>query len=114
MFRPNLRGTLWKRLGSRDIFGKEAYSAPTSFRYAVVHLKEITQQTTVRADSSASRGAAEDAIANANILVPPDTNIKKGDKVEVHSVMIEVSSLEPRFNTRGRLDHYQLLGMIVS
>lgn len=107
MFRPNLRGLIYRKEGY-DIYGQESYSSPQWVGCAVVNLANLVEQTSVRADSTASRGAAEDEVINAKILVPANTQVAEGDKFRVVGFTVEISSVMPRINTQGVTDHLEL------
>jgi len=112
MFRPNIKLSLHARRAKRDIFGAEFFSKPVPIQAGIVRLASLMEMSSVRADSTASRGAAEDMIAEAKILLPTSTRAKVGDVLEGYGVKIEVTGLHPRINTRGQLDHYELRGKI--
>ncbi|MGE8141854.1 hypothetical protein ACQKOE_07750 [Novosphingobium sp. NPDC080210] len=112
MFRPNITAQLIRKGATRDIFGQPSYGAPAPLRCAVVRLTTDVVPSTVRADSSASRGAAEETTAQAVILVPATTAIAVGDVLELLGERIEVTGRHPRINTRGTLDHIEIHGKI--
>lgn len=112
MFRPNITAQLIRKGGARDIFGQPSFGAPAPLRCAVVRLSTDMVPSTVRADSSASRGAAEETTAQAVILVPAATAIAVGDVIEVMGERVEVTGRHPRINTRGTLDHLEIRGKI--
>lgn len=111
MFIPNTKAQL-RRRGPRDVFGKEIFATPVEIPCAVVQLKEGVMESSVRADSSASRGAAEELMVQSKILIPNNVTVKKGDVLEIYGIFIEVMSSHPRINVLGDLDHYELTGTI--
>lgn len=110
MFTPNARAKLFRKNAKRDIFGNETFQPGVLMLCGIVNLATIVEATTVRADNSASRGAAEQAIAQAKILVPAKTKVTEGDVFELYGFTVEVTSVQPRVNTRGKLDHLELMG----
>ncbi|BBI61676.1 hypothetical protein HSBAA_29820 [Vreelandella sulfidaeris] len=68
----------------------------------------ISEQTSVRADSSASRGRGQEVEANSIVLLPPTLPIAMGDLVEVMGYSFEVESIQPRLNIMGRHDHNEV------
>ncbi len=112
MFRPNITAHFMKRSTTRDIFGKEAFGPLTPVRAGVVNLDVLMEASSVRADSSASRGSAQDLIAQAKILVPKASPVRVGDIMVLYEITIEITHRQPRINTRGMLDHYELVGKI--
>lgn len=112
MFRPNTKAMLYRKSSVRSVFGKEGYAAPQRIGCSVVRLANDVTPSTVRADSSASRGSADDTVADAKLLVSPKTIIKAGDVLELFGFRIEVNGVQPRINTRGQLDHFEVTGDI--
>lgn len=107
MFRPNQKALLSKIIG-RDLHAREIYSDKVSIEIAVVKLEMSAAKTTVRADSSASRGSAEETVVDGKIIVSPSLNIHRGDRVEIHSNSYSVAVIHPRFDVWGRLDHQEV------
>jgi hypothetical protein len=97
-------------VGSND-YG-EAQLSTTSYteKCAIVTVETITQHTTVRADSSASRGYGEDFAARSKILLIPGTVARMGDKLEVSGATLRIISMHPRYTIWGQLDHYEVRG----
>lgn len=112
MFNPNNRAFWMKKASKRTITGGESFSARRVLPCSVVFLKDTSASTTVRADSSASRGAAEEHQASAKILVPPQYAIARGDVVEIEGVLIEIVTIQPRRDTFGKIDHQEVDGNI--
>lgn len=104
MFRPNQIGSLERRTGF-DVNARPAYAAAVPLPLAIVHDKDIKQKTTVRSDSSASRGAADEVIVDGVILVPKHIQIKIEDRITIPLGVYEVKSVEPRYSVFGALDH---------
>jgi transcriptional regulator of nitric oxide reductase len=105
MFRPNQVGQLQRKTGY-DVHARIAYAAAVPLPLAVVHDKNATQKTTVRSDSSASRGAAEELVAiEAKILVPKRVQVAVGDKVILPAGTYAILSTELRYSVFGILDH---------
>jgi hypothetical protein len=78
----------------------------------VVKIQARSDPTTVRADSSASRGYAEEGTVDARLLFPPNVALKKGDRVDVLGMSIRVIEVMPRVNLAGKLDHNQVDGVV--
>lgn len=110
MFRPNTHVLVLNKLPTRSIHGKETFGAAVRVPCAIVHIRSGTETSSVRADSTASRGAADSAVAMAVILFPPSAKIVEGDVVRAAGKTIEVTGIEPRFDVRGSLDHLQISG----
>lgn len=111
-FRPNTSAMLLRKRAKRDIHGKESFDLPTLIAIAVVHLADKVEETSVRADSSASRGAGEQSTLQAKILVGPKVKVTSGDVLQVMGRLVEISSVHQRNDIFGRLDHLELGGNI--
>lgn len=95
-----------------DVYGAELLGTPISALCGVVKIQGRTDKTSVRADSSATRGYAEEVTVAARLLFAPGVQISKGDKVDVLGMSIRVIEVMPRINLYGRLDHNQVDGVM--
>jgi hypothetical protein len=107
MFIANQKALLLRR-GSTDIYGTAEYMPAVEIRVGVIRLQESSMKTTVRADSSASRGSAMEETTISRILVPAKTVVEQGDEIRIQGFALTVQSIWPRYNIAGRLDHWQL------
>lgn len=109
MFVPNVKCVITK-LGSKfDIHGKQIREGDAlSELCAIVKLNGKSEKTSVRADSSASRGAADEMQYDARLLFTKFSKIEIGDKVELLGFVLRVESRFPRLTVHGALDHYQV------
>lgn len=92
---------------ARDLFGQTTLGPPMKALCAVVKFETGAQKTSVRTDSSATRGNAEEIVAAARILFPPLFQPAIGTIVELHGERVEIKSIHPRLTVFGQLDHYQ-------
>lgn len=106
MFLPNNRCTLRRQTG-KNVYGEPTWSSQASVPCAVVHLDAHEAKTSVRADSSASRGAAEERVSMAKILFPVKIAPLAGWKVEIAGFQLRIAKVQPRWDVNGRLDHYE-------
>ncbi len=68
------------------------------------------EPTSVRSDSSASRGNAQELVmTNAKILFPAHVRIAIGDRFEIQSYDLGLVGREPRISVAGELDHLECL-----
>jgi len=109
MFIPNTTAMVRRFSGQRDVFGNRIYNPPTRLPCSIVRLPPKTQPTSVRADSSGSRGAAEILATQAKFLFPMNVPISDLDEIDVYGYQLIVTSIEPRIAVTGRLDHYEVL-----
>lgn len=110
MFRPNNRCDLVLSSNRTDRYGQPLPGERIKNEpCAVVRLqvKEIKSQ--VRADSTASRGAAHEFDStNSLILVGRNTRANINDLIEIAGFTLVIKSKQPRWNMRGVIDHYEL------
>ena len=67
--------------GGTDLYGKEVAGATFKARCSIVKLALASVKTSVRADSSGSRGNAEETTAGARLLFLPRAGIDIGDRL---------------------------------
>ena len=73
-----------------------------------------SEKSSVRADSSASRGNAMELVANLKILFLPTVKIDIDDTLELNNCQFRVLGLVPRSDVNGRPDHIEVLANIWS
>ena len=67
------------------------------------------KKSSVRADSSASRGNAIEKVADYWLILMPDTCAEINDLIEIHGVQVKIVQMTPRYSLRGELDHFEAL-----
>ena len=107
MFIPNTDCQIKER-GARDRYNEYSYGKPRRARCSIIKLKEARGKTSVRTDSSASRGNAEEITSDARLLLPSSESINRGDLIKVYGFVLKVVSIFPRIAVNGRLDHWQI------
>lgn len=112
MFTPNTTCQWLKKTSRRTLTGKDQYEPARPVPCGIVRLDANVAPTTVRSDSSASRGAATQTVAAAKLLFPPRFAISNGDVLIVRGVKIEVVGVQPRLDVIGKLDHNEVTGEI--
>ena len=105
-FRPNVSATI-RRYQGTNLFGEPSWGDVENVRIGVVHLAAQAAKTSVRTDSSASRGNAEERVVVAKILFPVLAQPRVMDLVEFAGQTMMVKSVEPRIAVTGRLDHLE-------
>jgi len=108
MFKPNVTCQITRMNGQRSLYGQTLEGDTITTRCGVVRLDVAQQKTSVRADTSASRGQAREKVAIAVLLFSPDESLVQRDKVTVSGHELEIVSVFPRYNVQGDLDHYQV------
>ena len=107
MFRPNLVGQLFNS-GGRDVHSRQSWNEAVACPFAIVNLDVSSEKTTVRADSSASRGAADQRVTNrATILVVKTLRVEIGNKFEFEGIAYLVASVHKRRSVFGKVDHIE-------
>lgn len=107
MFQPNLTGRIFS-LEGRDVHGRETWGAARDCPFAIVNMDIAAMKTSVRADSSASRGSADQTIAErARILVPAVITPVIGDLFEFDGEIFVIAAVHSRRTTFGRTDHHE-------
>lgn len=108
MFRPNLNCRIQLASGKNDVHGQPIPGRFVRERCAVVKLIISNEKSSVRADSSASRGNAMEEEAVSVILLQTITQAKIDDIIEVSGVKLRIVGRQPRYDVNGRLDHYEI------
>lgn len=104
MFRPNQVAQIKRTLG-RDFHSRPTFSPAEDIEIAIVKLERSDVVTTVRADSSASRGAAEELITKGKILTKHE--VSRGDVLIMAGGEYKIVMKHSRFTVTGVLDHLE-------
>jgi hypothetical protein len=104
---PNIDATLQRQTGF-DLQGGAAWSAPSNIRVGIVTLRRTLEKSSVRADSSASRGRVEESRADGIVLVPANVEIGINDKLRLMGAYYRVAGMFPRHDLKGVLAHNQV------
>lgn len=91
-----------------DLYGAEVVGVKEKELCAVLELAKSANFSSVRTDSSATRGAAHENRAFAKLLLSYKTSAEIGDLILVHFYRLKVASKSPKFSAMGKLDHYQI------
>lgn len=106
MFRPNTTCIITETQGY-SVHGEPAFGIAQTVPCGIVRLDLTSQKTSVRTDSSASRGNAEEEVSRSVLLFPATVTPKLGSKVEIMGITLRIMAVQPRLTVRGGLDHYQ-------
>lgn len=107
MFRSNRSCRIRRKLNQYDKYGQPLYASPETIKFALVRFDTKVEDTTVRADSSATRGNVKEFHATGRILVEKLSKPGYGDLVAFDGKVFRVKEVEPRYNVLGKLDHYE-------
>lgn len=94
--------------GGHDLYGEKIEGARIPEKCAVVKLETEQHGSTVRVDSGATRGGAEEYRAHAVLLMKKTSKVEVDDLIEIHGVKLRVASKRLRFAVTGKLDHFQI------
>lgn len=103
----NVSGQLTRKIGTSRR-GEPLYGdTPEPTMVDVITLIGEIAKTSVRTDSSATRGNAEEEQAQAKILFRVKADPKEGDRFVLHGVVMRIESRQPRIDAFGKLDHWE-------
>lgn len=107
MFEPNLVGKL-SRLTGRDVHSRPSFSEPVDCPFGIVNMQLSAQKTSVRADSSASRGSTDEIAAErARILIASFIAVGIGDRFQFDGLTYHITSRHVRRSVMGAVDHFE-------
>ena len=108
-FRPNINCRFKHKLTNEfDINGQPLFGCWYKAKCGVVKLTSGAEETSVRADSSATRGKAEERVAEARLMFRPIVPIAIGDLVDIKGYRLEVIDIQPRYDVQGDHHHNQV------
>jgi hypothetical protein len=87
--------------------GQPAFDAGRKIKCRVVRYRKSSVKTSVRADSSASRGRAEEILYDAIVLFDHNSSVAIDDLIVIFGETMRIEVIEPRLNVAGKLDHYE-------
>jgi len=105
MFRPNQQCRIQLASGRNTVHGQPIPGEWVRERCSVVKLIISSEKSSVRADSSASRGNAREEQADAVLLLTPLTRASINDVIEVAGHKLRIMAIHLRYDVTGRLDH---------
>ena len=108
MFIPNGYCQIRKLLPSFNVYGEPEYGPLETIPFAQVRFDTKIEDSTVRADSSATRGNVKEFHASGRCLVPKTVIPNWGDIFIIHGKTYRCKQVEPRYNVVGQLDHFQV------
>ncbi|KVH05357.1 hypothetical protein WS84_27880 [Burkholderia anthina] len=109
MFRPNAICSIFPLL-EHTLYGESIAGKPVQEGCNIVRSQSSVKPTNSRAMISGSGEHAEDAAVVARILVDRRTSAAIGAKLTARDITIRITSIEPKYDTFGRLDHHVIEG----
>lgn len=108
MFNPTLPITIEVSSDETDVYGQPKLARVVKERCSVVSLTQRSKKTSVRADSSATRGNATEIEADGVLLLSPVTAAGVDDVATVAGQRVRIVSISQQFDLNGRLDHHEV------
>lgn len=108
MFKANQPCRIQLASGKNTVHGQPIPGVWVRERCSVVKLVISSQKSSVRADSSASRGNAREEQADAVILLNPNSQATINDVIEVAGHKLRIMAFHLRYDVTGRLDHKEI------
>lgn len=108
MFQPNRKCRIQLASGKSDVYGQPRPGRWITEPCAIVQLKISNEKSSVRADSSASRGNAMELNADAVLLLSKATKANIDDVLELQGYKLRITARVERFDTVGNLDHFEI------
>lgn len=108
MFNPNRKCLLQLSSGKTDVYGQPTPSTYVEEGCTIVSMMINNTKSTVRADSSASRGSAMELESKSVLLLTAETQATVDDVIEIDGYKLRIMGMFPRHDIRGKLDHYQV------
>lgn len=108
LFRPNTTCQLYNQAGEYDLYGKKTFSVAKTLPCAVVSYDLSRMKSSVRVDSSGSRGRADELVGIARFLFPRTVTVNLGDVVSKDGYWLKVVEIHPRYSVEGQMDHFEV------
>lgn len=102
------QGTLYRKGSVANIYGEEQLSLVGRIKLGVVRFIDSIDKSSVRADSSASRGKADQEEFDAVFITPVESGVRKDDILLVDGVKVRVILVHRRYGLRGRPGHLEI------
>lgn len=109
MFKPNAWCFITRASGETDVYGMPIGSVRIKEPCTPLKIEGKVERSSVRADTSASRGNARELQVLAKFLLPPTTGARIDDLLEWQGDTLRISGKMPRYNLQGALDHYEII-----
>lgn len=108
LFNPNNTCVIIKN-GGYNVYGEPMRKERIKEKCALLNAGVLMKKSSVRADSSASRGNAHEKTADYWLILMPDTVAEPDDLVEINGIQVKIIQLVPRFSLYGKHDHTEAL-----
>ncbi|HBY0559068.1 TPA: hypothetical protein MIO74_24850 [Klebsiella pneumoniae subsp. pneumoniae] len=96
------------RFGSKNVYGEAQLQFVRKTKVGVVKFEQSNEKSSVRADSSGSRGKAALELFDAVLIAPLEAAVQLDDVLVLEGQKLKVSSVHRRWGLRGRPRHLEL------
>ncbi|CDL80979.1 hypothetical protein [Xenorhabdus szentirmaii] len=100
--------TIYRKSETLSMYGEPKLFFAGKADVGIVRFIEEYDRTSVRADSSASRGKADMELFDAVIIFPKSSKLKLDDVLLIEGVKLEVKRVHNRFGLRGKEGHFEV------
>ena len=95
-----------------DLYGQDIWGEKRITKCSVIKLIKSAKNTTVRADSSGTRGHADEVVADLVALLSKRVKVFLGDVLTIEGTNFRVTGIQPVFSIMGKVDHHRVIGQI--
>lgn len=113
MFKGNQQCRVYDPPRSNAYGQKVPSTTSRSTKCSIVKLMRMVEKSSVRTDTSGTKGGADEVIADCKVLMSPLESIDLDSLVEVYGVRFRVTAINPQFDTKGRIHHIEVMGASV-
>lgn len=106
MLRPNQWFIVQKAAGN-DVYGQGKPGIKSRELGSIVSLPTVDVKSSVRTDSSASRGNAHEFQNNGVVLLTAKTKAVLHDILIIRGLTLKIVMMHPRYDAAGRFDHFE-------
>ncbi|HAO7436654.1 TPA: hypothetical protein IRA83_004759 [Escherichia coli] len=96
------------RFGAKNVYGEAQLQFIRKTNVGVVKFEQSNEKSSVRADSSGSRGKASLELFDAVLVVPLEAAVQLDDVLILEGQKLKVSSVHRRWGLRGRPGHLEV------
>lgn len=108
LFNPNTTCVIVKKSGY-NAYGEPLRAERVTEKCALLNAGVSMRKSSVRADSSASRGNAIETTAEYWLILMPDTVAELDDIIEINNIQVKINQLIPRFSLNAQHDHTEAI-----
>lgn len=96
------------RFGVKNVYGEAQLQFVRKTNVGVVKFEQSNEKSSVRADSSGSRGKANLELFDAVLVIPLEAAVQLDDVLILEGQKLKVSSVHRRWGLRGRPGHLEV------